>query len=532
MLSVEWILLDTETTGFAPPVFVVELAAQRMRGWQPVGEVFRKLIDHGEEVPPEASRVHGYTKEILARDGEQPLAVYEAFRTYAEGLPLVAYNLEYDLNQVLLPEWQRLGIPPIGSAGFCALRLAQRLLDPLPSGNAKLQTLRQYYRLPERGAHTARGDVETVIDLFQQVLAPLANAQGLTSWEGIATFAADEWYPSRLAFGKHRGRLYTEALTDPDLRQWLEWLSTSKSARSASMGRWYVAQLSAKPSIPSQSASTNGLAVYTDPESDRWQTLVDEARARLADAEFAYMAEKRAVDAISAKLYQLLRAEYRRRDDLFLIVTYRKRYLNTLLEMGEEEADEETRRYEQEEEKLEDEYGAADRAAAGQAALNEAEKAELRTLWRSLVQLYHSDKHFDAGDREVYERLTQVINQAKDQGDIGTLREIQADPEGFAARQGWKAIGRGQRMSADELRELFATVQTQIKARQDALEALKASAEYDLMLRAKDDPSAIERVAESQRSALTNEIANLEAEADALHEQIVEINPEFYSTQN
>ena len=28
------------------------------------------------------------------------------------------------------------------------------------------------------------------------------------------------------------------------------------------------------------------------------------------------------------------------------------------------------------------------------------------------------------------------------------------------------------------------------------------------------------------------EIANLEAEADALHEQIVEINPEFYSTQN
>ena len=371
-----------------------------------------------------------------------------------------------------------------------------------------------------------------MIDLFQQVLAPLANAQGLTSWEGIATFAADEWYPSRLAFGKHRGRLYTEALTDPDLRQWLEWLSTSKSARSASMGRWYVAQLSAKPSIPSQSASTNGLAVYTDPESDRWQTLVDEARARLADAEFAYMAEKRAVDAISAKLYQLLRAEYRRRDDLFLIVTYRKRYLNTLLEMGEEEADEETRRYEQEEEKLEDEYGAADRAAAGQAALNEAEKAELRTLWRSLVKLYHSDKHFDAGDREVYERLTQVINQAKDQGDIGTLREIQADPEGFAARQGWKAIGRGQRMSADELRELFATVQAQIKARQDALEALKASAEYDLMLRAKDDPSAIERVAESQRSALTNEIANLEAEADALHEQIVEINPEFYSTQN
>jgi len=26
--------------------------------------------------------------------------------------------------------------------------LAQRLLDPVPAGNCKLQTLRQYYRLP------------------------------------------------------------------------------------------------------------------------------------------------------------------------------------------------------------------------------------------------------------------------------------------------------------------------------------------------------------------------------------------------
>ena len=39
--------------------------------------------------------------------------------------------------------------------------LAQRLMDPVPAGNCKLQTLRQYYRLPERGAHTALGDVET-----------------------------------------------------------------------------------------------------------------------------------------------------------------------------------------------------------------------------------------------------------------------------------------------------------------------------------------------------------------------------------
>ncbi len=55
-----WILLNTETTGFTSPVFVVELAAQRMRGWETDGEPFRKLLNQNADIPSEASRVHCY----------------------------------------------------------------------------------------------------------------------------------------------------------------------------------------------------------------------------------------------------------------------------------------------------------------------------------------------------------------------------------------------------------------------------------------------------------------------------------------
>lgn len=79
MNSTPWILLDTETTGFQPPIFVVELAAQLMRGWAPEGPPFVRLLDHGVAIPPAAARVNGYTREILERDGEPPLAVYDAF---------------------------------------------------------------------------------------------------------------------------------------------------------------------------------------------------------------------------------------------------------------------------------------------------------------------------------------------------------------------------------------------------------------------------------------------------------------------
>src|ERR1035441_8547989 len=243
MKNTQWILLDTETTGFSAPFLAVELAAQRMCGWDQDGEPFRKLLNQNTEIPAEASRVHGYTREILERDGEPPLQVYREFAEYAGNLPLVSLNLEYDLDEVLKPEWKRLRISPIGSKGFCALRLARRLLDPVPAGNCKLQTLRQYYRLPERGAHTALGDVQTVVDLFGKVLRPIAEHRGLDTLEKLAAYAAEEWYPSRIAFGKHKGRLFQEARRDAELRRWLEWLAGSSNARSAKMGRWYLGQL-------------------------------------------------------------------------------------------------------------------------------------------------------------------------------------------------------------------------------------------------------------------------------------------------
>jgi DNA polymerase-3 subunit epsilon len=258
----------------ASPIFVVELAAQRMLGWMPDGEPFRKLLNQNADIPSEASRVHGYTREILERDGERAVQVYREFAGYAGNLPLGAFNLEYDLDEVLKPEWRRLRVAPIGAQGFCALRLAQRLLDPVPAGNCKLQTLRQYYRLPEHGAHTALGDVQTVADLFAQVLRPIAEHRGLDTWEKVAAYAGEEWYPSRIAFGKHKGRLFQEARKDADLRRWLEWLASSSNTRSAKMGCWYLRQLEIKAEPQDDGTLFAALVIYVNPELAQLRQLV------------------------------------------------------------------------------------------------------------------------------------------------------------------------------------------------------------------------------------------------------------------
>ncbi|HTX22702.1 MAG TPA: 3'-5' exonuclease [Candidatus Aquilonibacter sp.] len=541
MRNTSWILLDTETTGLAAPIFVVELAAQRMRGWSAEGEPFRKLLNQNQEIPAEASRVHGYTREILERDGEPAQQVYREFAAYAGNLPLVSYNLEYDLDEVLQPEWRRLRIAPAGQRGFCALRLAQRLLDPVPAGNCKLQTLRQYYRLPERGAHTALGDVQTVADLFANVLRPIAGHRGLDSWEKLAAFAAEEWYPSRIAFGKHKGRLIQEARKDAALRHWLDWLAGSANVRNAKMGSWYLRQL--EKDLPADAtvfaaagidgrqakavftAERAALVIYVNPELEELRQLVSGARARLAELEVNYAKEKSRVDAMQAVLFRRLREHYQKRDRLRLVLDYRKKYLDLLVRGGEEEAEQAEENFKKAKAQTDRDYEETAAAVAEKQALTAEEEAELNGLWRKLVKLYHPDRFANEPDKlATYEKLTAAINRAKEAGDIETLREIAEDPTGFILRQGWTGLDFSDEVELAELRRLHESLQLEIIAVIESLEQLKESAEYELCGIVEQKPGILDELAAERVKLLEKESAELQQEAEKLAEEIKELS--------
>ena len=526
-----WILLDTETNGIAPPIFVVEIGAQRMRGWKPEGPPFRRLLNQNADIPPEASRVHGYTREILERDGEDPTTVYRDFAAYAEDRPLVAYNLPYDLDEVLIPEWARLGIPTIGRRGFCALRLAQRLLDPVPAGNCKLQTLRQFYRLPERGAHTAMGDVDTVVDLLDQVLRPIAEQRGLLTWEALLQYTKAPWFPSRIAFGKHKGRDFREALSDADLRGWLEWLAGSANARSATMGQWYLAHLDtpqevgltvSDPGLTEASIATGStVALFVDPELEDLKRMVDGARNRLADLEAEYTRERHAVDVTQSRLFERLRPHYQRRDRLRRVIDFRKKYLDTLLQSGEDEAEQVSEQFEQAQQQSDAEYEQAAAQAEGRRELIEEENAELQSLWRKLVRLYHPDRFaHDPQKQKAYQLLTSEINQARDNGDVERLREIANDPNGFMLRQGLARLDFEDAAEAIHLRRLMESLQIRILATIEALTDLREDSRYELHTLVSKRPEYLETIVTEHAEAIEAEIEQMEEQAQALAEEI------------
>ena len=61
--------------------------------------------------------------------------------------------------------------------------------------------------------------------------------------------------------------------------------------------------------------------------------------ARLAELEAGFKIGKSKTDAVQAALFKKLAEHYRKRDALRLVVSYRKKFLDSLLRGGEEEAE-------------------------------------------------------------------------------------------------------------------------------------------------------------------------------------------------
>lgn len=185
----DWVILDTETTGVFDPIFIIEIAAQRMNGWNPVGRPFHAYLNHGVPVPPEATEVNGITTEFLQENGNDPKGVHVAFRDYLGNRPVVAHNLSYDWDRCLLPEWDRMSINGGGRRGFCSMLLGRRVIPETKS--VKLDVLRDLFGIATEGAHTASGDVDALRILLCDIYRPRLEAAGLKSLEEITLFSRE-----------------------------------------------------------------------------------------------------------------------------------------------------------------------------------------------------------------------------------------------------------------------------------------------------------------------------------------------------
>jgi len=93
------IFLDTETTGlsFRDGHKIVEIACVETVDLIPTNNVFHKLINPKRNMPEEAFRIHGFTKDFLS-DKETFDKIADDFLNFIKGKKLIIHNASFDLG--------------------------------------------------------------------------------------------------------------------------------------------------------------------------------------------------------------------------------------------------------------------------------------------------------------------------------------------------------------------------------------------------------------------------------------------------
>ena len=93
------IFLDTETTGlsFNSGHKIVEIACIETKDLIPTKRIFHKYINPKRDVPEEAFKIHGFTKEFLSNK-ETFDQVADDFLNFIDGKNIIIHNKEFDLS--------------------------------------------------------------------------------------------------------------------------------------------------------------------------------------------------------------------------------------------------------------------------------------------------------------------------------------------------------------------------------------------------------------------------------------------------
>ena len=268
----------------------------------------------------------------------------------------------------------------------------------------------------------------------------------------------------------------------------------------------------------------NSLTVYCNPDLEVLRRAIAVVRDRLADAEAQYTREHNAVTVVQAQLFSLLRTHYQKRDRLKNTVYYRRLFLDAVLRGEEEDASSQAEASAKANDEVDSEYERAIKSAESKKALTESEVKELQLLYRKLVNLYHPDRFASDPEKAAsYQKLTSAINQAKDDGDIETLREIASDANRFMQRNNFGSLDFSDELQVGKLRNLLASLEAEllnvIERRNEMLE----STEFELYKLSTIDPQIVQRAAREHSAAIDLDIQELTLEASCLEQEIAEL---------
>jgi DNA polymerase III epsilon subunit-like protein len=172
---------DTETTGLPR---CRDQAYKGPGNWPHIVSIAWILVDSGKiqkkeyyiikpkwQIPSESVRIHGITYEKAMAEGSDLRDVMDKFWSDAKSRPLIAHNIDFDLNVLINAELWDLGrkYPSINKT-FCSMELTKNILK-LPGNygykNPKLSELYEFiFKKKPFDLHNSLKDTEVLVEIF------------------------------------------------------------------------------------------------------------------------------------------------------------------------------------------------------------------------------------------------------------------------------------------------------------------------------------------------------------------------------
>lgn len=164
-----YVVFDVETTGFGKGARIVEIAAVRLEGWEPVEE-WQTLIDPGIPIPWMASKVHQIDNAMVAA-APSFAQVCASFLHLLRDAVLVGHNIfTFDIPVLQRHLHEAVGVSP-GLMAIDTLPLARQMYR---LESHKLSVLADHLGIPLT-AHQAMSDVYATSELWLRMCERLSQ---------------------------------------------------------------------------------------------------------------------------------------------------------------------------------------------------------------------------------------------------------------------------------------------------------------------------------------------------------------------
>ena len=173
-LPERFVVFDLETTGLDSANHeIIEIGAIRVNRDSNVHDTFQGLVRPTKRVPKKITQITGISQEMVDKDGEPLRKAMEEFSAFIGGLPLVAFNADFDM--AFLQHAAKQYNLALDNPVSCALKMARRAWPGRKS--YRLRDLAKDGGLSGEGAHRSLGDCKRALIVYTAAAAKLGRAK-------------------------------------------------------------------------------------------------------------------------------------------------------------------------------------------------------------------------------------------------------------------------------------------------------------------------------------------------------------------